>query len=172
MTDVHFICNFMNADSAFVSDKLIDPIRSPTSTCYSRRERRSRSSMLTCISLDFKLSDKKRNQRSCHPLILTIHWNVKFSFPLIEKVPRHEDVSRSGVTVLPFLTTELNEGEWPSSSSDYFHPCKKKAPTTNCVRGCVVPTDGLEKNLIPCWEQNPVLSANRCYNFSAIPGPV
>jgi hypothetical protein len=64
----------------------------------------------------------------------------------------------SGGIAPPFLTSEIDGGEWSVSHPGYF-TLREKAPGTHCIEGWVDPRadlGALEKRKIscPCWELN------------------
>lgn len=76
-----------------------------------------------------------------------MYCKAQISFPLLNSVPRQEGVRGNRVIASPLLTYAVIGGEWSASRHDFTSG--KTAPTI-----CVIPTDGPNENLFPCWEAN------------------
>jgi hypothetical protein len=77
---------------------------------------------------------------------------------------------RSGGTASPFLTSALDEGEWPAS-----RPCRF-TPGIHCIRDWVDPRAGLDameykKTTAPTGNRIPVKTIARRYTDWAIAAP-
>jgi hypothetical protein len=57
---------------------------------------------------------------------------IKSSLVLINESPRHEDVRGSGDIAPPFVTSELDGGEWSASRLCLFTP-GEIAPGIHCI---------------------------------------
>jgi hypothetical protein len=68
---------------------------------------------------------------------------VKLSLGLINSALCHIDVEGTGSMVPPFLTWELDGGEWSASQLFHFSP-RETAPIIHCAEGWVSPRETLD----------------------------
>jgi hypothetical protein len=93
---------------------------------------------MTCISIH-------GSQVKTYYILLSAYKvkRAKLSLCLINYTPRHEDVWGSGGIAPPFLTSELDGGEWPASCPSRFTP-GERVPGTHWTGGWVSPRAGLD----------------------------